>query len=155
MDGDTGTVQADQHGLRLDALHAEAHEVGEPVLLARPGPTTSTPSTASAASTTRGDLAPGGRRLGLDGVVRLAGQRGGRGAEGEERRDGLEPGPATALLLAADEQRFEPAAAPHDQRAGARHASELVRTDADQVGVRARRGRSARGRRRPRRRRAP
>ena len=30
--GDAGAVEAEQHGLRLDAVDAEAHEVGEPVV---------------------------------------------------------------------------------------------------------------------------
>ena len=68
---------------------------------------------------------------------------------------GSSPAAATALLFAADEQRFEPGATPHDQRAGARHATEFVGTDADQVGVERAEVASARGRRRPRRRRAP
>ena len=47
----------------------------------------------------------------------------------------LEPSPAPPFLLAADEQRLEAAAPADDQRPGAGHAAELVRADADQVGV--------------------
>lgn len=31
MDGDAGLVEAQHHGLGLDAGHPQAHEVGEPV----------------------------------------------------------------------------------------------------------------------------
>ncbi len=68
-------------------------------------------------------------------IAVAARQGGGRGTEGEEGRERLEPAAASALLLAADEKGLEPAAAPDDQRAGAGHPAELVRTDADEVGV--------------------
>ena len=134
VDGDAGPVQPDEDGLGLHAVHAEADQVGQPGLR-RPGPTTSTPSTASAASTTEAIC----RRAAAASVVIaapvFAGQRGRRGAEGEQGRERLEPGPAPAFLLAAHEQGIEPAATPDDQRTGAGHPSELVRADADQVGV--------------------
>ena len=57
------------------------------------------------------------------------------GTEGQERRDGLEAAAAAALLCTPDQERFEPAAPPHDQRARARGAAELVRADAHQVCV--------------------
>ena len=117
-----------------------------------PGPTTATPSTASAASTTDADAVgaprpPPSPSAGL----RRPPAPPAAAPKASERRQRLEPGAAPALLLAADQEGLEPAAAPHDQRAGTGHPAELVRADADQVGVE--RGQVGRARaRRPRRR---
>ena len=152
MDGDAGPVQPDEHGLGLDAVHAEADQMGEPGLRRR-ARRPSTPSTASAASTTEAICRRAVAASVVSARLRSAGQRGGRGAEGEQGRERLEPGPAPAFLFAAHEEGLEPAAAPHDQRTGTGHPAELVRADADQVGVErgeVRRARARRPRRRPR-----
>ncbi len=62
-------------------------------------------------------------------------QGGRRGTEGQQGRNGFQAGPAAPLLLAADEERIEAAAPPHDHRPGPRHAPELVRAHAHQVGL--------------------
>ena len=150
VDGDARPVQPDEHRLGLHPVHAEADQRGG-ASPPGPGPTTSPPRRPSAASTTDAIC----RRAVAARVRRPAaplGQRRGRGAEGEEGRQRLEPGAAPALLLPAHEEGVEPAAAPHDQRAGAGHPAELVRADADQVGVERGQVQSARARR-PRRRR--
>ena len=98
-------------------------------------PTTSTPSTASAASTTHRDLPPG--RLGLhrDQLLTAGVQRRRRGPEADQRGDRLQPGPPPSLLFAAHQERLEPAPTPDDQGARSGHATQLVGAHADQVCV--------------------
>ena len=136
MHRDAGAVEPDQHRLGLDAVDAQADEMRGAGPRDRPAPTTSTPSTASAAVHHRRRSA-GGAVAASSSMARppSLGQRRRGGTEGQQRRDRLEPAAPAALLRAADEQRFEPAAPPHDQRPGAGNAAELVRADAHQVGV--------------------
>ena len=110
--------------------HADADQVGQPRLgvgVRR----ASTPSTAERGLDDGGHLPA--RRGGLVSPSRRRSpQRGGRGTEGEQGRQRLEPGAAPA-----------PARRPRggartgcradDQGAGPRHPAELVRTDADEI----------------------
>ena len=153
MDGDARPVQPDEHRLSLDAVHAEADQVGEPRLGA--GPDDLDPLDRQGGVDDGADLSSRRRRLRLHRSARPVSQCRRRGTEGEEGRKCLQPGAAPALLLAAHQEGLEPAPAPDDQRAGTGHPTELVRTDADQVGIERRRGPWARDRRPRRRRRGP
>ena len=112
-------VEADQHRLGLDAVHARG----------RPGGAAVRPARRARRPRPRRRRAPPARRRAIwrravaasvSSGRRRRGQGGGGGAEREQRGDRLQPAAAAPLLLAADEQRLEPAAAPDDQRAGAR-----------------------------------
>ncbi len=99
------------------------------------GPTTVTPSTTSAAPTRVVICWRAAAASVASAPVLSAGQRRRRRPEGEQGRERLEPGPAPAFLFPSHEEGFEPAPTPHDQRTGTGHPTELVRADADQVGV--------------------
>ena len=96
---------------------AQADEVGQ-ATPARRGPTTSTPSTVRARRdhVGRSGGGPSPPRPRDAALPVVPGQGGGGRAEGQQGRDRLEPGPPPPFLLAADEQRLEAAAPPHDQR---------------------------------------
>ena len=73
------------------------------------------------------------RIAGFAGVRRA--QFGAGGAERHDRRYVLETGAPGPFLIAADEERFDAQATPHQQRADAGRAAELVRAHRQQVGA--------------------
>jgi len=115
-----------QHGLRFDAEHAEAHEVGDP-----------SERVAVDDDTVEGRHRrehPIGQRSCRSGLA-LDVDRRARLAEPDDAGDVLEAGPSSALLVAAAQQRTQAKPAAHEQRADARWSAQLVRADRQQVGV--------------------
>ena len=129
--GDAGPVEAEQHGLRLDAGDAEAHEVGQPAL-ARVAVDDHAVEVAD-----RGEDTVGQAPL----LGRLAARAGRR----RRARAAAAPKPAMAGRFSMPARRARswspprssgsmPQAPPDQQRADARRAAELVGADRQQVG---------------------
>ena len=130
--GDAGLVEAEQHGLGLDAVDAEADEVGEPVdgvavdahAVERRRTAASTRSVSRrAASASAAERAVGRQRRGTP-------RRGRRAPARSRARPG---GPAPGRRRSSSGAQAQPAA--HEQRAGAGRAAELVAADRQQVGA--------------------
>ena len=134
MDGHAGAVEADEHRFGLHPVDAEANQIGKPCV--RLGGTDHLDAVDRERALDDGRDQPP-RRVGLlaQGAAAVGGERVRSRAERQRRRDGLEAGPAASLLVPADQERFEPAAPAHHQRAGTRGPAELVRAQADEVGV--------------------
>ena len=134
MHGHPRPVEPDEHRFSLDALHPEADQVGESI--GRRGrPDHLDPIDGESGVDHGLQLVSGVCGLLEQGSAALGGQRLGSGTEGQQRGHGLEPGAPSPLLLAADQQGIEARAPPDHQRARTGYATELVRTDAHQVGV--------------------
>ena len=125
MDSDAGAIQPDEDGLGLHAGHAEADELREPVF--ESGPDHGHALNRQCAVDDSGNLSPCGCSLRRHRTGLTACQRSRRAAEGQQRGECFEPGPAPPFLSPADEQRIEPDPASHDQRSSSGHAPELVR----------------------------
>ena len=146
----------EQHGLGLDALDAEAHEVRQPLDgvavdadAVEPGASAPQHRASRTRSVSR-------RCRGLRGQPAPSAPSAAHAAPKPTMAgDVLEPGPAGPLLVAADQQRRQAQAPADQQRADARRPAELVGADRQQVG--AERPEVDRARARPpgRRRRAP
>ena len=106
MHGDAGPIQSDQDGLGLHALHPEADQVGEALHGWRPDHLDAVNGEGRLDHPL--DLDAGRRLLAGDGALPpLRSECGGSAAEGEEGRQRFEAGPATPLLLPADQERLE------------------------------------------------
>ena len=142
-------VEAEQHGLGLDAVDAEADEVGEPARSGRRRPRT--PSRPATAASTRSVSAAAAGGLVVERRRRSARRRRRRGRRAPGRSPARPGGPAPGRRRRSSGSRRRPA--PDEQRAGAGRPAELVAADRQQVGAEAREVDRARGRRPGRRRR--
>ena len=109
MRGDSRAIEAQQHGLRLDAADGEADEMRNSV-----DGVTELGDVGNRRRGCRQRVGEGScvRRLAIE---RFAQFRGGR-AEADDRRDVLETRASRPFLVAADEQRRQAQTAPYQQR---------------------------------------
>ena len=129
MGGDAGLVEPQQHRLRFDAHDPHAHEVWEAMveIAVEVDPVEAPHGIDDAIGLGSGDL-----HLAIE---HAAAQRGARGGETHDRGDVLETGPTSAFLIASEQQRAQPQATSHEQRADTGRTTELVRAHRQQIGV--------------------
>ena len=149
--GDPGPVEPEQHGLRLDALHAEAHEVGEPAVGVAVDAERRRGRGRRHAARTRSVSAPLLRRLGLGARRRPAPRRRRRSRRSPARSRARPGGPAPGRRRRAAGGSRRPRRTSRAPDAG--RPAELVGAHRQQVGAQVAGSRSARARRPGRRRR--